>query len=370
MPELYTWWIVAFSALITLFYALLIIVFSIGWRRLEQPYLSESNISDILISVIVPCRNEEGHIEALLFSLKNQKFQHFELLLVNDHSVDATCDYILEALKDFANVRLIDASGFGKKNALREGIMESKGDFIVTTDADCVHPERWLESIAAFQTLYHCDLLILPVKLVGNDSVFFDIQQLEFVSLVASGAGATGAGMPILCNGANLAFPKEIWMRHKDDLHEEEQSGDDIFLLEKVKQERGVIKFLKSEHAFAFAGAADTLGDLFRQRRRWTSKAPAYSDWQLIFTACVIFSISLVELVLFVLSAFDYRYLMLLISVFAVKYVIDSQFLYSVSTFFQLKRVWFNAFLLSIVYPFYIVAVAVSSLFLKPKQWK
>jgi len=370
MPELYTWWIVAFSALITLFYALLIIVFSIGWRRLEQPYLSESNISDILISVIVPCRNEEGHIEALLSSLKNQKFQHFELLLVNDHSVDATCDYILEALKDFANVRLIDASGFGKKNALREGIMESKGDFIVTTDADCVHPERWLESIAAFQTLYHCDLLILPVKLVGNDSVFFDIQQLEFVSLVASGAGATGAGMPILCNGANLAFPKEIWMRHKDDLHEEEQSGDDIFLLEKVKQERGVIKFLKSEHAFAFAGAADTLGDLFRQRRRWTSKAPAYSDWQLIFTACVIFSISLVELVLFVLSAFDYRYLMLLISVFAVKYVIDSQFLYSVSTFFQLKRVWFNAFLLSIVYPFYIVAVAVSSLFLKPKQWK
>ena len=370
MPELYTWWIVAFSALITLFYALLIIVFSIGWRRLEQPDLLENKISDIFISVIVPCRNEEGHIEALLSSLKNQKFQHFELLLVNDHSVDATCDYILEALKDFANVRLIDASGFGKKNALREGIMESKGDFIVTTDADCVHPERWLESIAAFQTLYHCDLLILPVKLVGNDSVFFDIQQLEFVSLVASGAGAIGAGMPILCNGANLAFPKEIWIRHKDDLHEEEQSGDDIFLLEKVKQERGVIKFLKSEHAFAFAGAADTLGDLFRQRRRWTSKAPAYSDWQLIFTACVIFSISLVELALFVLSAFDYRYLLLLVSVFVVKYMVDLQFLYSVSTFFQLKRVWFNAFLLSIVYPFYITSVAISSWLLKPRKWK
>lgn len=370
MPELYTWWIVAFSALITLFYALLIIVFSIGWRRLEKLDLLENRTLDIFISVIVPCRNEEHNIKRLILSLKNQTYQHFELILVNDHSVDATRDAVLEAQVDFSTIRLIDARGFGKKNALREGIMESRGDFIVTTDADCVHPECWLEAIAAFQSRHKCDLLILPVRLVGNNSVFFDIQQLEFVSLVASGAGATGAGMPILCNGANLAFSKDVWMCHEDDLHEEEQSGDDIFLLEKVKQQRGVIKFLKSEYAFAFAGAAETLSDLFRQRRRWTSKAPAYSDWQLIFTACVIFSISLVELILLVFAVFDHRYLISFISVFVVKYVVDSQFLYSVSAFFQLKRVWLNAFLLSIVYPFYIVAVAVSSLLLKSKQWK
>ena len=100
------------------------------------------------------------------------------------------------------------------------------------TDADCLPSYHWLESIACFQRRNDCDMIICPVKLSGKDTFFSYIQILEFTSLVASAAGASGVGMPILCNGANLAFKKSVWNACLRDLHLEEQSGEDIFLLD------------------------------------------------------------------------------------------------------------------------------------------
>lgn len=364
------WWIVGFSVLIGILYLVLITIFSIGWKRINVFSPSEDGLADSLISVVVPCRDEENQICKLIASLKKQTYKNFELILVNDHSEDATRSYIEAALPGFKNVRLVDAIGSGKKNALREGILQSRGDLIVTTDADCSHSNRWLQTIAAFQNKYPSDLVICPVRLSGNNSLFSNIQQLEFVSLVASGAGAAGAGMPVLCNGANLVFTKEIWRKSQADLHDEEQSGDDIFLLQSVKKQGGVIRFLKSETAFAVAESADSLKSFFKQRRRWTSKAPAYTDWQIIFTACVIFTISFLEVILLCLSFFDSIYVILFLSVFAFKYLLDVLFMSSIRAFFKQKRVCFNSLALSVVYPFYIVMVGASALIIKPKNWK
>jgi poly-beta-1,6-N-acetyl-D-glucosamine synthase len=364
------WWIVGFSALIGILYLVLITIFSIGWKRTNAFIPSEEDMVDSLISVIVPCRDEENKICQLITSIKNQTYQNFELILVNDHSEDATRSYIEAVQPEFKNIRFVDAIGFGKKNALREGILQSGGDLVVTTDADCFHSTDWLQAIVAFQSKQPSDLVICPVRLSGRNSLFSNIQKLEFASLVASGAGAAGAGMPILCNGANLVFTKEVWLKSQTDLHDEEQSGDDIFLLESVKKRGGVIRFLKSEAAFAIATSADSLSSFFKQRRRWTSKAPAYTDWQIIFTACVIFTISLLEVVLLCLSVFDLKYLIPFLSLFLFKYLLDAFFLNSVSGFFRLKHVWFNSLILSVVYPFYIAGVALSALLIKPKRWK
>jgi hypothetical protein len=89
-------------------------------------------------------------------------------------------------------------------------------------------------------------LIIAPVELKSNLKIFQQLQKLEFASLVASGAGAAAFGKPILCNGANLAFPKKIYSIHVNDLHNELLSGDDMFLLESVKNSKGKIRFLKS----------------------------------------------------------------------------------------------------------------------------
>ena len=265
-------WVLSLTALIAFLYVTLIALFFIGWKRIYA-FVPKGNESiNMLISVVVPCRNEEKHIRNLIACMAQQSNQNFELILVNDHSVDATRNYIKIAQQTFPKIQVIDAVGHGKKNALKEGIMQANGSLIITTDADCLPSYHWLESIACYQRKNNCDLIICPVKLSGKDSIFSYLQVLEFTSLVASAAGSAGVGMPVLCNGANLAFKKSVWLRLRNELRNDLQSGDDIFLLESVKRSKGKIKFLKSESAFVTTKQAATFSELLRQRRRWSSK--------------------------------------------------------------------------------------------------
>ena len=364
-------WLIIFTALISFLYLILISLFFAGWKRIYAfvPKGNES-LGSLLVTVVVACRNEETHVRNLIACMAQQSNQNFELIMVNDHSVDATRNYIKTAQALYPKIQLIDAVGYGKKNALKEGILQSKGNLIITTDADCLPSYHWLESIACFQLKNNCDLIICPVKLSGKDSFYTYLQILEFTSLVASAAGAAGVGKPILCNGANLAFKRNAWLKSVDDLHAEEQSGDDMFLLESIKKRGGKINFLKSESAFVTTKQSNTLLDLLKQRRRWSSKSRFYRDWQLIFTALEVFAICLLLLVWGVLSFYKIGYLYIFSALFFFKYFLDSVFLSTVSKFFQLNNIWLFSFFLSLVYPFYIVFVAVSSMLVKPKAWK
>jgi len=364
------WWIVIGSALVYSLYLVLISVFYKGWKQIAVFVPKGNEVIRTRISVIVACRNEKNHILQLISCLAQQSFQNFELIIVNDHSVDATRNYIKSAQETYPKIQLVDAVGNGKKNGLIEGINISTGELIITTDADCMPSYHWLETIACFYEKNPANLIICPVKFLGMDNLFSNLQALEFTSLIASGGGAAGAGMPVMCNGANLAFTKKSWMDSRAGLHMEEMSGDDMFLLENIKKRKGVIRFLKSESAFVTTQPSGTLTEFIKQRRRWTSKSPAYTDWQLIFTAGVVFSVNLVLVALLTLSFFYPACFMVFATLFLAKYLLDALFLNSVRTFFQLNNVWMYSFLLSVFYPFYIVFIAFSSLLVKPVKWK
>ena len=364
------WWIYFIIVLICILYFVLVSVFFIGWKKISVFVPKGDELILTGISLIVACRNEEEHVRQLISCLAQQSYQNFELIFVNDHSDDATRNYIKSAQLTFPKIQLVDATGFGKKNGLKEGILKATGELIITTDADCLPSFHWLESIACFYMKNQCDLIICPVKLSVKDNLFSNLQALEFTSLIASGAGACGAGMPVLCNGANLAFTKKSWLNSQTDLHEEEMSGDDMFLLESIKKNGGRIRFLKSESAFVITKPSKTLVEFIHQRRRWTSKSSAYTDWQVIITACLVFFVNLGLLVLLSLSFIYPVSMLLFLTLFLLKYGVDTLFLSSVNSFFQFNNLRFYSFLLSIVYPFYIVFIAVSSFLVKPGKWK
>lgn len=351
-------------------YLLLVLILTIGWRRtaVYSPYGVEK--SETNISVVVACKNEQGNLQSLLSCLAQQSFQNFQLVLVDDHSTDNTLKIMERVKSSFPDIQIVRANGFGKKNVLKEGIELATGDFIVTTDADCLPSYHWLETIVSFQNRYVCDLIICPVRLIYDESFFGGLQMLEFTSLVASGAGAAGVGMPILCNGANLAFRKSEWNKSITELKENEMSGDDIFLLQSVKGRGGRIRFLKSQSAFVSTSPAETLSEFLNQRRRWASKSPSYTDWHIIATACIVFAVNALLLALIVLQLYSPEYWKQLFFVGGVKYFTDTLFLYSAKKFFQLRHVWFFSIFLSILYPYYVVLVAVSSFVFKPKRWK
>ena len=92
------------------------------------------------VSIIVPARNEETSLGACLASLAAQGGVSFEIVVVDDASADRT----REVAQSFPGVRLVDAGPLpenwtGKNNAMAAGARQSKGKWLLFTDADTVH---------------------------------------------------------------------------------------------------------------------------------------------------------------------------------------------------------------------------------------
>lgn len=108
----------------------------------------------MLISVVVPCYNEEKVIEITYTELlKNLSgiTDDFELIFVNDGSKDKTIDL----LKGFAeldkHVKYISFSrNFGKESAMLAGLKFASGDYTVIMDADLQHPPELIAEMLQY----------------------------------------------------------------------------------------------------------------------------------------------------------------------------------------------------------------------------
>jgi hypothetical protein len=141
-----------------------------------------------------------------------------------------------------------------------------------------------------------------PVSYFEKRGLTAKFQTLEFLGLVASGAGAALAGIPFLCNGANLAYRKDAFRQVKGfDGNEKYLSGDDVFLLHKMKKEFGrkAVIFNDDETSIVKTYPAPNMRKFLSQRVRWASKSKGYKDGLSILTAIVVFSYSLTVLLSF-----------------------------------------------------------------------
>lgn len=93
------------------------------------------------ISIIIPVFNEGKHIKITLDSLKNINYpdEKYEIIVINDGSVDDTKYYIQEAIKENNKIKLIDLQiNKGKRHALYRGYLESNGEYLITLDSDSI----------------------------------------------------------------------------------------------------------------------------------------------------------------------------------------------------------------------------------------
>ena len=113
-------------------------------------------------SIVVPCYNEEDAVEQtikeILDTLDNWKKKKevklfFEMIFINDGSKDKTSSVLFELAKKYTKLTIIDSAincGYGA--SLKKGILASKYDCIVITDADGTYPnERIPELVEGLQ---------------------------------------------------------------------------------------------------------------------------------------------------------------------------------------------------------------------------
>ena len=89
------------------------------------------------LSIIIPCYNEENNIENLLKKVNNVKLENIEkeIIVVDDCSKDNS-RAILEKNKDVIQKILFHKENMGKGAAIRTGIKNATGEYIIIQDAD------------------------------------------------------------------------------------------------------------------------------------------------------------------------------------------------------------------------------------------
>lgn len=103
-----------------------------------------------MISIVVPAYNEEKSISACLDSLVNQKtLYEFEIIVVDNNSTDRT-GAIAKRYIEKSPIRIIFEKKKGRGAARQAGFKVARGDIILSTDADAIVPENWMDYITSY----------------------------------------------------------------------------------------------------------------------------------------------------------------------------------------------------------------------------
>ena len=98
------------------------------------------------ISVIIPCRNEEGYIGTVLKNIQEQDFpaDRMEIIVVDGESDDGTLGEIREIAKDDNRILILSNPRRIVPTALNLGIKKARGEIIVRMDAHCEYPKNYV----------------------------------------------------------------------------------------------------------------------------------------------------------------------------------------------------------------------------------
>lgn len=326
-------WLSISLMLLCLIYSVKIFTFYLGLFKLRKG----TNQKLFSVSIILAAKNEADNIGRCLDSLLALDYpaHKMEIIVVDDHSADATARLVQQYAKFDSRVKLIRLIGettviSSKKQALECGIENSSHDIIFTTDADCFAPPGWLRAMITYfepQT----GMVAGPVLYEETKSVFSRIQSLEFIGLITAGAGSIGLGRPIIANGANLAYRKAAFQQVNGfEGQRQLASGDDDLLMQKIARETNWnIAFAADRNTFIKTAPVDNLFDFLNQRSRWASKGAYYPTISLVLFLIATYFFYVLLLVMLPLTIFANQeagyYIVSIIMKFLVDFLVVSK---------------------------------------------
>jgi glycosyltransferase involved in cell wall biosynthesis len=101
------------------------------------------------VSIILPVRNEEKLLPAALSSIRRQTLTDWELVCVDDGSIDSTPIILAEAARQDKRIRIFSTGGRGLVAALNDGLAACRGELVARMDGDDISHPRRLELQAA-----------------------------------------------------------------------------------------------------------------------------------------------------------------------------------------------------------------------------
>ena len=373
--------LVIFVVALTLLYSLLILLYRRWFLELPEFQMSSEIEPNTRFSVIIPARNEAENIDRFLPSILEQNYpsELFEVIVINDHSTDETAQRIQNWQSKFPNLHLMELSehlnnsitNAYKKKAIEIAIAQCKGDWIITTDADCKATADWLLLYDAFIQQQQSVFVAAPVMFFNEQNFISRFQVLDFLSLQGITAAAVSAGSHAMCNGANLAYQKSAFYevgQFKGIDHI--ASGDDMLLMQKIKQSfPGKLGYLFHPKAIIQTAAMPNWKSFINQRIRWASKADSYQDKSIFAVLLLVYLFNLSLVILAISSFFVLAGCYQLFWILVMKTLVELSFMIPVAKFFGETKtlIWFP-----LMQPFHILYTVIAGWLGKfgSYQWK
>ena len=220
-----------------------------------------------MVSVLIPCFNEEKVIAASVARILASRWPRLEVIVLDDGSKDATAQIVRDAYKDEPRVALLSFENGGKARALNRGLEHAKGEIVVALDADTLFPSDTIAKLAR----WFGDPAVGAVAgnaIVGNRvNTVTRWQALEYVTAQNLERRALAAlGAVTVVPGAVGAWRKQALM----DLggYPPDTLAEDQDLTLAVQRAGWRVEF--DPEARAYTEAPDTVAGLLKQRFRWS----------------------------------------------------------------------------------------------------
>lgn len=373
-----SWFIALLYLFLVPYIALLLMVVAGMYRRRARP-VQRGTPS---VSVIIPAHDEAEVIERALISLRAQVYEgELKFIIVDDRSTDTTADIVRRFASKDARFKLVQVKAphkdlAPKVNAVKCGIEASSGEIILTSDADCSFPPRW---VAGMVSHFGADVAMVVGYVestrAGEPAGFVQrFESTDWLSLMFASRSMLSFGWAFSSSANNQGYRRSAFAAIGGfGSLGRAPSGDEDLLVQRMHQRgAGRIVYANTPEIRVLTRPMPTLGALLRQRRRWASRFRHLQHYHPAFWLgiAVLGVHSIVLSAAALASPFAPALRPHLLALWSLKLVVELYGMYVGTALFKRRDLWgLPALVWALLHPFFMAIITLWAI-LKTGEWR
>lgn len=352
-----------FLSIVIIGYAFLLLWYFKGFSaRIKEVRVHEKNKENLYTFSFLACfKNDLDAVNRMVDQIQISFLNFKNYLFINNNSdegslLHSVCQKILAKGFSIYHYHLHPEKNT-KKEAIDLGVHQAETDYIYVTDVDVKLNLDAMRNVLDFASKSNGYFIAgMHRYIVRKDflSIFLSIEQ-DILTLIS--IGSLAQKYPTMCNGANMCFKKEAFLKvngYQGLFHT--NGGDDMFLFHRIfKHFPEHVFYCTDVEAAVYSEPPNTIKSMIKQRLRWLSKSNSYELKHVSIQMALILLGNIAYVSSFLLGFFSPIFFIF----FIIKWVVDIWFAKVALNYFKstipMHLVFFSAFL----YPFYILFLSI-----------
>ncbi|WP_144561251.1 glycosyltransferase [Bacillus mycoides] len=250
-----------------IFRFLFLIYFAFKQKRRTRSRLFSNSSYQPFVSVVIAAYNEEKVITKTIRSILDSDYREFEVIVVDDGSKDGTSKVIQEAFHKHPKVRLIQKENGGKSSAMNLGFQKSRGEIIVTLDADTIIAQDAISLMIRHFEDHNVAAVSGNVKVGNRRNLLTTWQHVEYITgFNLERRAFDDLNCITVVPGAIGAWRKKNVVE-SGYLSEDTLAEDTDLTITFLRQGHRIVY---EEKAYAYTESPEDVKSLIKQRYRWS----------------------------------------------------------------------------------------------------